>query len=193
MTGDEWEVVAGILEDGWPYDFGEDAYRLVLGHCRADAVLAAIRKLALGGKAEKRPSVGALAAALNEDPGIPSWAEVEEALLGPGGALRVGALSGAAHPVLRDFLATRTIERLSRLPFDDPDWGEVERRRLREDWERYAERAEQRRFHGLALESVGARNGELHQLRPLATLGIPQPMELTEGDEGGADRAVPRT
>lgn len=188
MTGEEWDVIEMVMEECWRGDWSEDtgrAYRLVLGELSAEAVMAAVRKLALGG-ARHRPSVGELAGALNADPGLPSWTEVEEILLGERGLLR-GFAGVEMHEVLAAFVEARGRERLAQLPFDDPQWGEVERRRVREDWERFAERAEERRLHGLALQSVGAPRGELRRLRPLAALEYDRPA-LTDGGGDGDER-----
>lgn len=184
MTDEEWDLIEGVLEECWPGDWNErtgPSYRLLLDDYPAASVVGALRKHVAAGP-KYRPSASELGGALNEDPGIPTWTEVEEALLGPRGILRTGReLPEGSHEVLVAFVGAAGRERLGQRPFDDPQWGEVERRRLREDWDRFAERAEERRVHGLALASVGAPSGELRRLRPLAALGFDELRELTEG------------
>jgi hypothetical protein len=62
----------------------------------------------------------------------------------------------ALAPARRRLLRGQTYARLSQLPIDDPDYGQLEIKRLREDWEAFTERAEERQAHGLPI-GTGAR------------------------------------
>lgn len=192
MEDREWDLIEGVLEECWPGQWTErtgPAYRLLLDGYPAEVVVASLRKYAAVGS-KFRPSASELVGGLTEDPGVPTWTEVEEALLGRAGILRNGReLPGESHEYLVAFVAATGRERLGQRPFDDPEWGEVERRRLREDWERFAERAEERRAHGSALASIGAPSGELTRLRPLAALGIDGRLALPEAADDPVERA----
>jgi hypothetical protein len=185
-TADEWEAFCGLLEEGWPGEFDDDAaasWRTLLDSTPPAVAITALRRLLLEGH-RFRPSVSELLAACRTDPSRPSF---EEALALIKRALKVRSPDGAfaserqmlgAHhmamqerlqtlnPFVAAFTARFGFDRLSQLQLDHPEWAEKTRRDLQAAWDRHTAASEGRE---VALLASGGRGG-LAQLDPLATL-----------------------
>jgi hypothetical protein len=161
-TDQSWDAFCSLLEHGWPGDFPEeagDAYRALLDNYEPPEVVAALRTLLRRGKSF-RPSASEIVGALAEDPTKPTFTEALSAIrrvvpIRPNEA----AIDAAEriHPYLAAFVRTAGLDRLRQWPIDDPEYGALERQRLREEWDRFVERADERVTAGLALETVGPR------------------------------------
>lgn len=192
MTDQEWDAIASLLEHGWPGGFSEeagDAYRVFLATRDAGAVLAALQRLVQRG-GTFRPSAAEIVAALDPDPGRPTFEEAYAALFGPRGVVHArpdeAAMERAerVHPYLAAFVRVQGLDRLRTIGVDDPDYGAIERHRLREAWDRNVEACDGRVREGRALSALGQGGGDLRRLDPLAALypdggALPQ---LTGGD-----------
>ncbi len=179
MTLGEWQQLAALLENGWRGGFDDErsaAYFVFLGRYDAVEVERALHVLVRTGK-PFIPAVAEIVQAIEQDPSVPSWAEAYRMIFGARGVLcarapagtpveqRRGAEERAAldraaesHPLLAPFVASEGVQRLRMLPVDDPDWGEVERRRLGEQWAEFLARVEGRRRRGLAVEAASVRS-----------------------------------
>jgi hypothetical protein len=181
----DWDVLAQLLEAGWPagndpFDQRKaDAYRAMLdGHDPAEVALALRRIMERGGT--YRPSIAEIIAAINADPGLPTWAEAYQTIVAA--CWNPGRLDDA-HEAVRLFVRAQGLGRLQTLPLNDPDWGHVERKRLRDEYDRFVERYQERRREGRALEALGrATRRELERLDPLAALRRPRLLELADGE-----------
>lgn len=165
MQREQWDAIGLLLENGWPGEFTDEAqatYRTLLEDYDPSAILAALKLLVRKG-GTFRPSVSEIAAALNADPGRPTWSEAYRLLFGQRGFLTVrpekSALiqAGDRHPLLAAFIVQEDYERLRMLPVHDPDRGEMVRRQLERSWERMEQRADDRQAAGLPLGEVGRR------------------------------------
>jgi hypothetical protein len=164
MTDDEWEGVCTLIEAAWPGEFGDVqrvAYRTLLDDHSAEQLVAALKALARQG-GSFRPSVSEIAGTLHADPSKPTW---PEALRDLRRALAVRQAYHAtdaekearcatwlrehSHELVACFFEAQTYERLRSLPIDDPDYGQLETKRLAEQWEAFVGRAEERVAHGL--------------------------------------------
>lgn len=179
MTLHEWQQLAALLENGWRGGFDDErsaAYFVFLAPYEAVEVERALHVLVRDGK-PFIPAVAEIVKAVEADPSVPSWAEAYRMIFGARGVLAVRAPAGTpvgqrrhaeeraaldraaeSHPLLAPFVAGEGVQRLRMLPVDDPDWGEVERRRLGERWAEHVSRAEGRRRQGLAVEAASVRS-----------------------------------
>ena len=198
---DTWDAFAALLEEAWPGDFDDStsqAWRVLLDPVPPEQATTALRKLLLEGR-RFRPSVSELLAAVRDDPSRPTFEEAYRLIFGSRGALharpRQGIYkddgerlrleheailerAGTFHPLIASFMQRQGIERLRTLPVDDPDWGEKRRADLQDAWDRHVEAFDGREVAAIA----SGRPDELHQLDPLAALGIPAPAgELEAG------------
>jgi hypothetical protein len=82
----------------------------------------------------------------------------------------------ALHPLLGDFVERYGVHRLRMLPVDDPDYGELRRRELREAWNRHREATEERDVAALA----SRRRGELRRFDPLRSLNPPAHLKVAK-------------
>lgn len=177
MTNDEWEGICTLLEAGWPGEFDDVqrlAYRTLLGDMPADQVVEAIRTLTRRG-GSFRPSVSELASVAAEDPTKPTFTEALSAIrrvvpIRPNEA----ALDAAEriHPYLAAFIRVAGLDRLRQWPIDDPEYGPLERQRLRGEWDRFVERADERITAGLAIEAP--RRQQLGPRRPDFAGALPE-------------------
>lgn len=210
MEDREWTLIAGVLEECWPGEWTErtgPAYRLLLDTYSPEAVVTALRKIALRPATfKRRPSAQDILSTLEEDPDRPTF---EMMLEGLGRVLRArpvkrvfyaeeeedrlvsaeemkrravreasGLAAGKEHPLVASFILTR-LDRLALLQLEDPDYGELRRKELREEWDRFVGAREGRERHLLA----GGRRGELGRLEPLKAIGAVRP-ELEAGEHG---------
>jgi hypothetical protein len=162
MTDQEWTTISLVLEHGWPGEFDDAAraaYRVILDPYTGATLLAAVRSLA-GRGGRFRPSVGEIAAQVLEDPGRPTWSEARRLLFGARGLLTIRpeqaclARAEAQHPALAAFIRAEGYDRLRSLPVHDPDYGELEMRRLGDAWNRLEDRHQARVAAGLPAETV---------------------------------------
>jgi hypothetical protein len=166
-----WDAFCSLLEHGWPGEFSPeagDAYRALLDPFEPSQAIAALRALLAQG-ARFRPSAAEIVGAVTTDPGRPTWDEAYRDLrralsvrqayhasIAGKQAVCLNWLNEHSHPLVAAFFEAKTYARLSQLPVDDPDYGQLEIKRLREDWEAFTERAEERQAHGLPI-GTGAR------------------------------------
>jgi len=169
-----WALFEGMMEEVWVR--GEHwttrkakYYAPFLDGHEPDAVVAALQSLADGGQTFL-PAVGEIIGAIHHDHAAPSWAEAFELIYGRDGCLRgprratvelaggeqarddaIVARAEDKHPVLGAFVAAQTPKRLRMLRIDHEEYGELERRRLGEEWAEFADRADRRRREGLPL------------------------------------------
>lgn len=208
---DEWKHVLVLLRTWFvsrPEDWTSDmltGYAVGFADFAPGQVGTALRRLRDAPGKTFLPRVSEIADAVHTDRDDPSFAEAYELLFGQGGAVRARPTAGqrfadssdrdratdvailqravAQHELLGAFVAAVTPRRLRLLPVDDPDYGELERRRLNEEWNDFVERADARRREGLPLltASLAARR-ELGPGKPdyLAAIGVAAP------DDGGA-------
>lgn len=197
-----WDAFCGLIDEAWPGTFDDQAansWRVLLdGTDPADAV-AAMRRLLLRGQ-RFRPSVSELLGELRADPSKPTFEEAFALIFGPRGVLaarptangpvtfaseadRAARQNQAAldranemHPLVAAFVARQGVGRLRELQVEDPDYGELRRKELRDAWDRHLEATDGRDVAALA---VGDRS-ELGMRRfdPLAALGLERPAEI---------------
>lgn len=169
----QWDMIAETLEYGfkWPQgdpwgDTRERVYQRVLGGYPFEPVQAALGKLMLRGE-PWGPAIAEIAAALEHDPGLPSWDEVAQVLFAP--AHKVRRL-GKVHPAVADWIGRQGgLNAIRRLPVQDCTEGRWELKRLRDSWAEHAEQWTDRRHHNIAL---GRGDGQPRQLQPLAAAGL---------------------
>jgi hypothetical protein len=70
------------------------------------------------------------------------------------------------------FFEAQSYGRLSVLPIDDPDYGQLEIKRLREDWGQFVGRAEERMAAGLPA-GTGTRRQQLGPHKPDFAAALP--------------------
>lgn len=200
INADEWAGICLLIEEGWPGEFGdaaEKAWRVLLDDYDAVQVLRAVKLLVTrGGKF--RPSVAEVVAEINYDPSKPTFEEVYRLIFGRGGVLRArvsyaGPIVDAdqkrekamrarmteIHPLVASFIDRYGLSRLRTLELDDPDYGELRRKELREAWDRHVDAMDGREAAALV---AGRRDG-LRGLDPLAVLASPAKQI---GSSGGA-------
>jgi hypothetical protein len=84
------------------------------------------------------------------------------------------------HLLIRPFIERQGIDRLQRIPIDDPDWGWKHRGELEEAWDAHVEAFDGRQVAALA---AGRPDG-LRQLDPVAAMSLPgQAQQLEAGSE----------
>ena len=180
-TPEQWDVFCGLVEEGWPGEFDDDAarsWRVLLDGTSPLAAIEALRRLLYSGrKFYPRPAVSDLLAEIRKDASQPTF---DEALLLIRRALMATYTDGEAserlspQPLVAAFASRQGVARLRTLPIDDPDWGEKTRRELREAWDRHVDA-----FDGREIAAITAGSSDLRQLDPLATL------RLGSGQDGG--------
>lgn len=190
-----WDAFCGLIDEGWPGTFDEKAarsWRVLLDGVEPGQAVAAMRRLLFTGQ-RFRPSASELLGELRRDPGAPTFEEAYRLIFAPGGVLaarpgnggpvtysseadRRALLNQAAtdraaelHPLVAGFVARQTPARLRALEVDDPDYGELRRKELRDSWDRHVEA-----FTGRETAALAAGTGRtgLRQLDPLASLGL---------------------
>lgn len=164
----DWDDVGRALLGSWPSQvasWGREAiaaYVHELGSrgLSPDCVLKALRSI----ESKFPPSVGEVVASVRFDSAQPTFDEAFELIFGRGGVIR------ARDPQVRLRELPRTVqsyvwrqglERLGRLPLNDPQWGEKHRRDLREAWDRHIDVLERRE---IALIAMGHRTESMKQL-----------------------------
>lgn len=202
-TDEQWDVFAVVLQRAFAARDQLDAadlrvYRLLLDEYDPDAAMTALRSLIAAGQA-LRPRPGEIIQAIRTDPSAPTFDEAMVLLFGARGALLAQAPAGRydserdrsvarhaaiaerlqdLHPLIRAFVARQDIDRLLRLPLNDPQWGEKHRADLQRSWEAHVTAFDGR---DVALLAAGPRGrGELARLDPLAALGLDPPAGLLE-------------
>lgn len=148
------------------------------------------------------PSAPNLAGAALHDPSAPTAEEAVRLIFGRGGVLRARPARGAEfdneaqrlraldrarterafelHPLLGAFVERFGADRLAALPVDDPEYGELRLRDVREAWARHCETFKDRK---VAERASPAGHRGLSRLDPLAALG--------SGTTAGTRGAVP--
>lgn len=191
MNDREFDAVVQLVEECWPgpdvFDQRKrDAWQLMLGHHEAADVAAAVHRLVQTGD-HWRPSVAEVAAAINADPGFPSWDEVYEVIYGRGRVTRAPtdeeaiARAAEAHEAIGLFVRAKGLRALQLLPINDPVYGQLRQRELRENWEQHVDRYQERRREGRVMAALGRpAHGELQRFDPLAALERPR-LELAPG------------
>jgi hypothetical protein len=197
---EQWKMFTAILKRGFvakdpftPDD--ENVYRLLLDSIDPEKALAAVREIVLEGQA-LRPRPGEIVERARRDRSRPTFDEAYQLIFGPGGAMSARLpkefdsiergqneatvrRARELHPLVGEFVVRQGPGRLRRLPLEDPQYGELHRRDLREAWERHVQMFEGRE---LAALSEGRPAGEgLRQLDPLAALGMGR-RELEAGE-----------
>lgn len=197
MTDDEWNVIEGLLKNAWPGQWTDGtgpSYRLLVGDYPAAAVLESLRVLTRRA-ARFRPSAGEIVSEMHVDAAQPTWDEVYDAIYGSGRLMKVrlpytgpveyanrGELEAvrdalileharAFHPMITAFVEVVTPARLRTLELEDPQYGELRRRELRERWQEFAVTASERMVRGLPLVTGGRTAGELKRVDPKGLLG----------------------
>lgn len=205
-TDDQWAAFASILQRGFaakePFTPADSSvYRLLLADVEPERAIEALKAIAAEGQ-EFRPKPGRIIERLRRDPSKPTFDEVLRLIYGPRGVLsarsagpwkdqagREAAHDRARlerarkfHPLLGSFVVRQTLDRLRTIPIDDPEYGELRRRDLRDAWDAHVEA-----FDGREVAAIAA-GGEIRQglraLDPLVALeGISRPpRELGTGE-----------
>lgn len=179
MEDRAWTLIEAVLEECFssrrPWsERTSGSYRLMLDAYEPEAVTLALRKIAAGGQ-KYRPSAGDIIAAIEEDPGVPTFEELYRRLFAsPGGILSkrpdqcVLEAAALVHPFVAVFVEEQGIQRLRTLPIYDEDYGELRLKELREAWDRLVARQGDRLRHGLALAAGGHK--QLGRLEPLSLI-----------------------
>lgn len=190
-TTPEWDAFCGLLEEGWPGEFTDEArtaWRVLLDGAQPSAAVQALKRLLFAGS-RFRPSAAELLAELRRDPSTPTWDEawmlIQRAIRAHRTDEQLLAALDAHHPSLRAWVERFGAQRLRMLPVGDPQWGEQRMRELRESWERHMEASETRQVAALA--SGSGREG-LRQLDPLAALGGQRQIEAADAAERSSTR-----
>lgn len=209
-TAEEQREIGTALLGSWPGTmtaWGKEAIAAYISELRArgltaEQTLTAIRTWPAG--SDFPPSAPNLAALARQDPSTPTPEEAYRLIYGPRGVMRARPAPGGSygseaemlgarnearvkrayelHPMLGAFVERFGVDRLAMLEVDDPDYGELRRRDVREAWERHCEAMQGRDVAALA---AGQRRGEMGRFDPLAALGRPRRGELesTTGQE----------
>lgn len=192
-------------------DAAAKAWRVLFDDVPPEAAIAGVKRLMLEGR-RFRPSASEVLGKGRNDPSKPTFDEAYQLIFGAGGVLaamrssarqmptgpggypdpRAGALlardaaierARSFHPLIGAFVVRQGIDRLRTLPIDDPEYGELRRKDLREAWEAHVEAFDGREVAALA---AGASDrGELRALDPLAALPAFRPAagELEAGPQ----------
>lgn len=204
-TDEQWSMFTSIISRGFAArdPFTQDdsrVYRLLLDTVDPDGALQAVRELVLEGQA-LRPKPGEIVARCRRDPSVPTFEEAYRLIFGPGGILTARPASngpltygsdaerrqlydqaaltkaGNFHPLVATFVERQGIGHLRTLPVDDPDYGELRRKELRDSWDRHLVAMDGR--DAAALAAAGDRSAlGMRQFDPLAALGIEKPAEI---------------
>lgn len=204
MTDDEWMAIRKVLRhtfvqtDGNAYtEAKDDAYRMSLDGYDPAAVLAALLRLQRE-RTRFLPPVADILEKLGDDPTLPSWPEVLQALArcwtggrrlaraageAEGDAHVVRWLAENVHPWVAAWAEAYGVDALRHAPIAEGEYAGLERDRLRQRWEEWLGRAEERRAAGLPV-TVGAIRAQLgpRQFDAVAALGLrPSAGELEAG------------
>jgi hypothetical protein len=202
VTAEEWIPVARKLRNCWRGDFSDEMagdYFDMLASFPGEVVEGAVKALVL----DPKPWVPAVPEIIGQirkmvEPPVPAWPEVRNALLR---ALSVGAkrnyfasdeekqvkavrwLEEKIHPVVARFFEMETYERLARIEWDDPEYGMLREKELRERWEEFIDVARARMERGLALEAAGGgmQLGPRRLDAAASLLGVSERPQLEEG------------
>ena len=172
MNDRDWTGISIILEECFKHpadrpwsERRKAAYRSMLSDYTAEQVTVAVRKLAQGG-VPFLPAVPEIVAAIEHDPGIPTWPEAARHVFATPATLR---RLGAPHPALAVFIDQQGgIDALRLLPVEGEE-GKWERKRLREQWAEHVEQWMDRKHHAVAL---GRGDGGPRRLDPISSLGM---------------------
>lgn len=184
MTRAEWRLIAGLVDEWWPGKFernSADAWFVALENREAQSVLDALKMLLARGGVH-RPSLGEVVGQLRAEPSRPTFDEAYRLIYGPGGVLGFKRKAKVGNPWVLAFVERFGVDRLRLLEVDSEDYGEVNRRALRQSWEQFVEAMEGRDIAALTL---GKRRGGMAHLDPLAALVAARP-EINEGKDGAA-------
>ena len=173
MNQIEWDEIAQTLEYGfkWPAsdpwsDSREQVYQRILGQFDKPVVEAALTKLLLRGE-PWGPAVAEIVGAIQDDPGVPTWPEVEQHLFAPPSQLRK---LGDPHPAVAAFIRSQGgLDQIRRLPVEDPSRGPWELKRLREQYAEHLAVWKDRSDHAAA---IGATHTSPHRLNPISAIGL---------------------
>jgi hypothetical protein len=178
MTDDEFNACSALIRDWFKGQYTadeKDSYRIALGDLPGEHVLLALKKLLAAGQVFT-PKPGEIIAAIEHDPGVPTWAEAQCHIFATPATLR---RRGAPHPALAAFIDQMGgLDTLRLLPIDDPQDGKWERKRLREQYTEHLEAWDARREHTFA---IGRGDGGPRRLDPISAVGLVRD-ELTEGE-----------
>jgi hypothetical protein len=189
----DWRAFTTALLGSWPAQvasWDREAIAAYVAELEARAVSPedALRALRASGSPFP-PSAGEVAASTVRDPGGPTFEECYRLIYGPGGVLdarprerwfaneaaMLAARNAAAeqracglHPLVASFVSRLGAGYLRGLGLDDPDYGALTRRDLREAWDRHCEAMDRRGVAAL----VAGRREELARFDPLAVLGV---------------------
>jgi len=171
ITDTEWETLCLLIEEAWPGEFDDSAakaWRVFLGDYDADAVAAGLKAcVARGGRF--RPAVAEIVAEIRSDPSRPTFDEAYQMIYGPGGVLGFKRSGVTVSPWVVAFVASCGQERLRLLEVDG-EYGELNRKELRQSWEQFLEANETRDIAALA--AGGPRRGRLGRFDPLEVLRL---------------------
>jgi hypothetical protein len=162
------------------------SYRILLDKYEPEQVVAAIQSMVDGGR-QYRPMPGEVVAAIRHDPTMPTWPEAYRDVMralrvhtpyqasdGEKEAIAVGWLREHSHELVAAFFRAQTYAVLSMLPLNDQDDdGKFAVKRLREDWEAFVERADDRIAQGLPLDQGTARK-QLGPRKPDFAAALPE-------------------
>jgi hypothetical protein len=208
VTEASWHQVGRALLGRWPSQvatWGEEGIAAFVEELLADGLtaeqaLVALRSYRPEPGKDFPPSVPAVVALARTDPSQPTPEEAYQMIYGKGGVMRARLKPGASfpseaamlgardevrleraqeiHPLLGAFVERFGVHRLAMLEVDDPEYGEVRRKDVREAWARHCEAFAGREVAAIA---SGRRSG-LGKLDPLSALGVPRP-ELEPGGD----------
>lgn len=190
-----WDAFCSLIEEGWPGTFdaaAADSWRVLLDGVPPGDAVAAMRRLLFAGQ-RFRPSASELLSELRNDPSAPTFEEAYRLIFGPAGVLaarpgtggpvtfnseaeRRAASNQAAldrantfHPLVATFVARQGVGHLRSLGVDDPDYGDLRRKELRESWDRHVTAMDGRDVAALAAGHDRSALG-LRKFDPLAAL-----------------------
>lgn len=212
MSADEWDEVEYLMLNAFD-DFDKDrsaAYFTFLQRFSKDEVVASLHRLVQSGQ-KWRPKLGELADAIqaNRAPALPSWATVYFALyeapatrvtrLTEYGSRKatekqvIEALYEQVHPWVAEWVTVQTVKRLCLLPVDDPEYGQLERKRLMENWDAFVKERRDDNVTDRTLEALTGRVDRralgLRKPSLLEAAGLVPPRELGPGElESPPDR-----
>jgi hypothetical protein len=183
MTERDWAGISLMLEKAFihrpdtPWDRDRDAaYAAFLAHLPEPVVRAALRSVAVGAK--WCPSAGEILAAVEAEPGVPTWPEIERWVRTP-----ASRRPAAAHPLADHWIELQGgWHAVGMLPIDCPDQGRWERKRLMESWAQTVDAGLARDRHMSAL----AASGQPRTLDPIASLGLVTPGMASQIGSGEA-------
>jgi len=133
----------------------DEAYRLIFGR---------------GGILAARPENRRYEDLLDDETGEMIRSAVEVKHRAERAAVRQAA--EAVHPLVGQFVVRQGIDHLRSLRLDDPEYGGLRRRELREAWDAHAAAFDEREVAAIAAGG-DVRQG-LRQMDPLAALGLPE-------------------